>query len=58
MKSNNLASFQVKKAANLPPPRASGTGKGVGLSIKPGRTTKMDRRKNSIGHTTFIPTTR
>ena len=48
----------VKRNTYLPPSRASSTGKGVGLSIKPGRSTKTDKRKNSIGHTILIPTTR
>ena len=50
--------FTAKKGINLPPPRAAGPGKGVGLSLKPGRSAKTDRRKNSIGHTIFVPSIR
>ena len=50
--------YSVKRNTYLPPSRASSAGKGVGISLKPGRSTKTDKRKNSIGHTILIPTTR
>ena len=41
----------------MPHARSSAVGKGVGMSSKSGRT-KTDRRKNSIGHTIFVTSTR